>query len=81
MRTHTLDMDSDSTHTQLERRWFAAMTAVKTLEAEGEVLRGVLDLVAATWRRNRIDLARLEALRDALGEEFHEMAPPARESA
>jgi hypothetical protein len=54
----------------LERRWFASMSAARALQAECEVLRGVMELAEGAWRRARIELARLEEIRDALGEEL-----------
>lgn len=64
------DTDADWVEAHLERRWFACMTAVKALEAEGDLLRQVLEITQATWRRNRAEIMRLEALRDAFGEKL-----------
>jgi hypothetical protein len=60
----------------LERRWFAALSAVKGLQAECEVLRGVVELAVDDWRRTRAQLAQLEALRDTLGERLAAMDEP-----
>jgi hypothetical protein len=60
----------------LERRWFAALSAVQGLQAECEVLRGVVELAVDDWRRTRAQLARLEALRDTLGERLAAMDEP-----
>jgi len=54
----------------LERRWFASMTAVRSLQAECDALREVAEMSEEAWRRARKELARLESLRDALGEEL-----------
>ena len=61
--------DVDAETNLLERRWFAALAAARTLQSECEVLREVMQLAEASWRRARAQLAALEALRDGLGEE------------
>src|ERR1700674_3956679 len=60
----------------LERRWFAALAAAKSLQAECDVLLGVLEQSADAWRRARAQLAQLEALRDALGNQLAAMDEP-----
>jgi hypothetical protein len=64
--------DGDAAADLVERRWFASIAAVRTMQAECEVLREALDMADASWRRARVRLARLEALRDALGEQLSE---------
>jgi hypothetical protein len=59
-----------------ERRWFAASAAVKSVQAECEVLLGVAELAVDDWRRTCRQLARLQALRDALGERLAAMDEP-----
>jgi hypothetical protein len=59
-----------------ERRWFAASAAVKSVQAECEVLLGVVQLAVDEWRRSCAQLSRLEALRDALGERLASMDEP-----
>jgi len=61
--------DRDAAANLLERRWFSSITAVRAAEAECEVLREVLELAESAWRRARMQLAELECLRDALGDE------------
>ena len=61
--------DRDAAANLLERRWFSSITAVRVAEAECEVLREVLELAETAWRRARTQLAELECLRDALGDE------------
>jgi hypothetical protein len=56
-----------------ERRWFAASAAVKSVQAECEVLLAVIQLAVDEWRRSCAQLAQLEALRDALGERLAAM--------
>ena len=62
--------DRDTAANLLERRWFSSITAVRTAEAECEVLREVMELAETAWRRARTQLAELEYLRDALGDEL-----------
>jgi hypothetical protein len=61
--------DRDAAANLLERRWFSSITAARVAEAECEVLREVLELAETAWRRARTQLAELEYLRDALGDE------------
>ena len=62
--------DGDTAASLLERRWFAFIAAARAMQAECEVLREVVTLAEDSWRRACHQLARLEALRDALGEEL-----------
>jgi hypothetical protein len=62
--------DRDTAANLLERRWFSSITAVRAAEAECEVLREVMELAEAAWRRARTQLAKYEALRDAFDEEL-----------
>jgi hypothetical protein len=66
------DAEGDAAASLLERRWFASITAVRGMRAECEVLREVMEMAEVAWRRARSQLARLEAVRDALGEELAE---------
>jgi hypothetical protein len=61
--------DRDAAANLLERRWFSSITAARVAEAECEVLREVLEQAETAWRRARTQLAELECLRDALGDE------------
>ena len=75
--------DRDAAANLLERRWFSSIAAVRVAEAECEVLREVLELAETAWRRARTQLAELECLRDALGDELtalDETEAPARAS-
>lgn len=67
-----LNVDNEAAAALIERRWFATITAVRELQAECEVLREVMEMAENAWRRARSQLARLETLRDALGEELAE---------
>jgi len=62
--------DGDPAASLLERRWFASAAAVRAMQAECEVLREVVALAEDSWRRACSQLARLEAMSDALGEEL-----------
>jgi hypothetical protein len=62
--------DRDAAANLIERRWFSSITAVRTAQAECEILREVMELAESAWRRARTQLAELEALRDAFGEEL-----------
>jgi hypothetical protein len=63
-------MDGDAAANLLERRWFAAFKAASGVRAECESLLESMALAQVAWSRARARLAELEALRDALGEEF-----------
>jgi len=63
-------LDGDAATNLLERRWFAALAAVKALQAECEMLREVMQLAEVSWRRTRAQLGALEKLRDRLGDEL-----------
>ncbi|MGO9513694.1 MAG: hypothetical protein ACLP2F_08645 [Steroidobacteraceae bacterium] len=64
------DPDGDATAALLERRWFASITAVRSMQAECEVLREVMELAEDAWRRACSRLLSFEELSDALGEEL-----------
>jgi hypothetical protein len=62
--------DAEPVAELLQRRWFAAAAAAKSLEAECEVLLEVLEISREAWRVARAQLAKLETLRDTLGEQL-----------
>jgi hypothetical protein len=62
--------EGDAAANLLERRWFSSITAARTAEVECEVLREVMERAEVAWRRARLQLAELESLRDALGDEL-----------
>jgi hypothetical protein len=64
--------DSDAAAGILERRWFASTGAVHAMQVECELLRELSESADNSWRQARIQLLRLEAIRDALGEELAE---------
>lgn len=63
-------LDRDVAANLLERRWFSSITSVRTMQAECEVLREVMEVAEAAWRCARTRLAELESLRDALGDQL-----------
>ena len=63
-------VDGDAAADLLQRRWFAAFKAASGVRAECEALLEVITLTETAWRRARVRLAEIEALRDALGEEL-----------
>ena len=60
--------DDDAAPNLIERRWFAAAAAVLAMEGECDTLRNVMLLAEDAYRRARVELAELAALRDSLGE-------------
>ncbi len=62
--------DGDAAARLLERRWFATVAAARAMHAECEALREIAVRATDSWRRARDQLARFEALRDALSEEL-----------
>lgn len=62
--------DEDAALNLLERRWFGAQAAARTMQAECEALREIMDQAEAAWRRARVQLENLKNLRDALGDEL-----------
>ncbi len=54
----------------LERRWFAALAAMQSLRAECDVLLGVIELAENSWRQKCAQAARIEGIKDALGEQL-----------
>ena len=62
--------DAEPAAELLQRRWFAAAAAARSLEAESAVLLEVLEISREAWRVARAQLAKLETLRDTLGEQL-----------
>lgn len=60
----------DAAGNLLERRWFSSINAVRAAQAECEVLHEVMVLADLAWRRARAQLAELDNLRDALGDQL-----------
>ena len=68
--------DDDFDGSLVERRFFAALTAMKTVQDECRVLEDVIRMAEESWRHSRARLIGLEALRDALGKQLT-LAPAA----
>jgi hypothetical protein len=62
--------DGDAAAEMLERRWFATNKNAEALRSECDLLREVVAAAEADWRRALAQLAELENLRDALGDEL-----------
>ena len=63
-------MDGDAALEMLERRWFAMNKRAEEMRVECEALREVVAAAEVAWKRARSELAELEALRDALGDQL-----------
>ena len=68
----SIEAEEDAAAELLERRWFASMAAARSKQAECEALLEVMALAKASWHDSRAELLKLEALREALGEEMAE---------
>lgn len=66
------EAEGDAAADLLERRWFASMAAARSKQAECEALLEVMALAKASWHDSRVELSKLEKLRDALDAEMAE---------
>lgn len=64
------DLDSQPAAELLARRWFAALAAVRSMQAECELLLERLMLADGAWRCAHGQLTEFEAIRDALEREM-----------
>ena len=62
--------ENESDSVLLERRWFAAHKAAQAMRVECEILREVMDTAQANWRDAMTRLANLDALCDALEDQY-----------
>jgi hypothetical protein len=62
--------DGDAAAEMLERRWFATYRSAEAMRLECDMLREVVIAAEAAWRRALTQLAELESLHDALGDEL-----------
>jgi hypothetical protein len=62
--------DAELSAELLERRWFAAMAAVKSLQDDCDALLRVVERAENNWLRTCAQVALVESLRDALGEQL-----------
>jgi hypothetical protein len=65
-------LGEDPARELLDRRWFAVLSAIRSLQAECGVLLEASKLADVAWRRACAQLAEFEALRDALEEHTSE---------
>jgi hypothetical protein len=77
MRLVCADRESEAANEVIERRWFALLSAIRSLQTECSVLLEASKLADVAWRRACMQLAEFEALRDALEEEMSVRAPAA----
>jgi len=80
MRIVCADRESEAASEVLERRWFALLSAIRSLQTECSVLLEASKLADVAWRRACIQLAEFEALRDALEEQMSVRTPTADET-
>jgi hypothetical protein len=64
------DLGSEPATELLERRWFALLSAIGSLQAECSVLLEASKLADVAWRRACVQLADFEALRDEIEEQL-----------
>jgi hypothetical protein len=64
------ELGADAAAELLERRWFALLSAIKTLQGECGLLLEASKLADIAWRRACVQLAEFEALRDVLEEQM-----------
>jgi hypothetical protein len=69
------ELGADAAAELLERRWFALLSAIKTLQGECGVLLEASKLADISWRRACVQLAEFEALRDVLEEQMSARPP------
>jgi hypothetical protein len=60
----------------IERRWFALLSAIRSLEGECGILLEASKLADIAWRRAHVQLAEFKALRDALEEQMSARSRP-----
>ena len=65
--------DGDAATEMLERRWFATDKLVESMRSQCDVLREAAMAAEVSWSHARTQLAELEALRDALGDQLSRM--------
>ncbi len=75
------ERESDAASEVIERRWFALLSAIRSLQTECSVRLEASKLADVAWRRACMQLAEFEALRDALEEQMSaKAAAPLRET-
>jgi hypothetical protein len=64
------ELGADAAGELIERRWFALLSAIRSLQGECGILLEASKLADIAWRRACVQLAEFEALRDALEEQM-----------
>jgi hypothetical protein len=64
------ELGADVAGELVERRWFALLSAIRTLQGECGILLEASKLADIAWRRACVQLVEFEALRDALEEQM-----------
>jgi hypothetical protein len=64
------ELMADAAGELIERRWFALLSAIRSLEGECGILLEASKLANIAWQRACMQLAEFEALRDALEEQM-----------
>jgi hypothetical protein len=65
-----VELGTDAAGELNERRWFALLSAIRSVEGECGILLEASKLADLAWRRACVQLAEFEALRDALEEQI-----------
>ncbi|HMH27043.1 MAG TPA: hypothetical protein VK580_00570 [Steroidobacteraceae bacterium] len=65
-----VELGADAAGELNERRWFALLSAIRSVEGECGILLEASKLADLAWRRACVQLAEFEALRDALEEQI-----------
>ena len=64
------ELGAEATGELIERRWFALLSAIRSLQGECELLLEASKLADTAWRRSRAQLVQFETLRDELEEQM-----------
>jgi hypothetical protein len=64
------ELGSEAAGELIERRWFALLSAIRSLQGECEILLEASKLADIAWQRTCVQLAEFEALRDTLEEQM-----------
>jgi hypothetical protein len=67
------DLGAEAAGELIERRWFALLSAIRSLQGECGILLEASKLADIAWRRACVQLANFETLRDALEEQMSAM--------
>lgn len=73
------DLGAEPATELLERRWFALLSAIESLQAECGLLLEASKLADVAWRRACVQLAEFQALRDEIEEQMS-ICPPVKQT-